>query len=248
MQLAGSASRDSGSLRQYYLTLIKSFGPQGWWPAKTRLEIIVGAILTQNTNWRNATLALKNLRKARLLTWRGLRQASLVDLESCVRPAGFYRQKARAIYGFAGWLDRTFGGSLDALFSLPPDDSRRQLLALKGIGPETADAILLYAGGNPVFVADAYTRRVLVRHQLLRAGASYESAQQFLHRHLPPDAALFNEFHALLVEVAKRYCRRAVAHCEACPLRGFLPSAVGPSLPMPGPRGATRKPRWKSRR
>src|ERR1035441_4406256 len=113
MQLAGSASRDSDSLRQYYLTLIKSFGPQGWWPAKTRLEIIVGAILTQNTNWRNATLALKNLRKARRLTWRVLRQASLVDLESCVRPAGFYRQKARAIYGFAGWLDRTFGGSLD---------------------------------------------------------------------------------------------------------------------------------------
>jgi endonuclease-3 related protein len=221
------------TLRQYYLNLIRSFGPQGWWPAKTRLEIIVGAILTQNTNWRNAALALKNLRKARRLTWRGLRQAPLAEIESCVRPAGFYRQKARAIHGFAAWLDGSFGGSLDALFSLPPADCRRQLLQLKGVGPETADAILLYAGRHPFFVADAYTRRVLERHQILPPAASYESAQQFLHQHLPPDAPLFNEFHALLVEAAKRYCRSA-AHCEACPLRNFLPQAVDSNLPAPG--------------
>jgi endonuclease-3 related protein len=221
------------TLHQFYLTLLESFGPQGWWPARTRLEIILGAILTQNTTWRNATLALKNLRKAGFLTWRVLRQASLKELEWCVRPAGFYRQKARAIHQFADWLDRTLGGSLVLLFSMKPARGRQQLLGLKGIGPETADAILLYAGRHPLFVSDAYTRRVLSRHQLLPATANYESAQRFLHDHLPADAAMFNEFHALMVEVAKRYCRREVAHCEECPLGRFLPERDAQRLPGP---------------
>jgi endonuclease-3 related protein len=219
------------TLRQFYLTLLESFGPQGWWPARTRLEIILGAILTQNTSWRNATLALKNLRKAGLLTWRALRQASLKELESCVRPAGFYRQKARTIHNFADWLERTLGGSLDSLFSIEPARGRQQLLSLKGIGPETADAILLYAGRQSLFVSDAYTRRVLFRHQLLPATANYESAQQFLHHHLPADEAMFNEFHALIVEAAKRYCRRQVARCKECPLRRFLPQGDTQRLP-----------------
>jgi endonuclease-3 related protein len=220
-----------GVLGQFYRTLLQSFGPQGWWPARTRLEIILGAILTQNTTWRNATLALKNLRKAGLLTWRALRQASLKELESCVRPAGFYRQKAQTIHYFADWLERALDGSLDALFSMPPARTREQLLSVKGIGPETADAILLYAGRQPVFVSDAYTRRVLSRHQFLPAAGTYESAQQFLHHHLPADQAMFNEFHALLVEVAKRFCRREVARCEDCPLGSFLPQRDTRSLP-----------------
>jgi endonuclease-3 related protein len=220
-------------LRQLYSTLLESFGPQGWWPARTRLQVIVGAILTQNTTWRNATLALKNLKKAGLLTWRALRQASLKELESCVRPAGFYRQKARTIHYFADWLEHTRSGSLDSLFSMQPARARRQLLGLKGIGPETADAILLYAGRHPVFVSDAYTRRVLSRHQLLPATASYESAQEFLHRHLPADQAMFNEFHALLVEAAKRYCQRQVARCEDCPLRRFLPQEERKGMSSP---------------
>lgn len=228
-----SAAAPSETLRQLYLTLLESFGPQGWWPARTRLEIILGAILTQNTTWRNATLALKNLRKAGLLTWRALRQASLKELESCVRPAGFYRQKARTIHDFADWLERTLGSSLDSLFSMKSARGRQQLLSLQGIGPETADAILLYAGRHPLFVADAYTRRVLSRHQLLAATADYKSAQQFLHDHLPADEAMFNEFHALMVEVAKRYCRRQVARCEECPLRRFLPQ--GDTQRLPGP-------------
>ena len=165
-------------------------------------------------------MALKNLRKSRLLAWRALRQASLKELESCVRPAGFYRQKARTIHDFADWLERTLGGSLDSLFSMKPARGRQKLLSLKGIGPETADAILLYAGRQPLFVSDAYTRRVLSRHQLLPATANYESAQQFLHDHLPADEAMFSEFHALMVEVAKRYCRREVACCEECPCAG----------------------------
>jgi endonuclease-3 related protein len=210
------------TLRRFYATLLESFGPQGWWPARTRWEVIWGAILTQNTTWRNAALALKNLRKAGLLAWRPLRQVSLRELEERIRPAGFYRQKARTLRKFADWIEQAHRGSLDSLFSLGAARARVQLLALKGIGPETADAILLYSGRLPLFVADAYTRRVLARHQLLSAAADYSSAQQFLHQHLPPDAALFNEFHALLVEAAKRFCHRNVAHCENCPLGKYL--------------------------
>jgi endonuclease-3 related protein len=147
---------------------------------------------------------------------------SVRELEQMIRPAGFYRQKARTLHNFAHWIEQAHGGSLDSLFSLGADRARAQLLALPGIGPETADAILLYSGRQPVFVADAYTRRVLARHQLLTPAADYHSAQQFLHQHLPPDEALYNEFHALLVEAAKRFCHRNVARCEECPLGKFL--------------------------
>ena len=210
-------------LGRFYATLLESFGPQGWWPARTRWEVIWGAIIVQNTSWRNATLALKNLRQAGVLAWQKFRKLSVAELEELIRPAGFYRQKASALCNFSNWVEEAHGGSLDSLFAQETDQVRAQLLELKGIGPETADAILLYSGRHPVFVADAYTRRVLSRHELLSPAADYPSAQQFLHQHLPPDAALFNEFHALLVEAAKRFCHRNVAHCEDCPLGQFLP-------------------------
>ncbi len=212
----------AGLLLGFHATLLESFGPQGWWPAQTRWEVIWGAILTQNTTWRNAALALKNLRKAGLLAWKRMRQSSVEELIPLVRPAGFYRQKARTLRNFAEWMERAHGGSLDALFALGATTARAQLLALNGIGPETADAIVLYAGRLSVFVADAYTRRILSRHELLDPRADYDSARGFLHQHLPPDQALFNEFHALLVEAAKRYCHRDVAHCEECPLGKYL--------------------------
>ena len=215
-----------GMLRRFYATLLESFGPQGWWPARTRWEVIWGAILTQNTTWRNATLALKNLREAGLFAWRSLRAVPPHDLEEIVRPAGFYRQKAKTLHGFANWIGQAHGGSLTLLFRQGAAKARAQLLARDGIGPETADAILLYAGRLPVFVADAYTRRILSRHGFLARGADYDSAQQFLHQHLPADEAMFNEFHALLVETAKRFCRKNAPRCEACPLGKYLePSA-----------------------
>jgi len=210
-------------LHQYFSRLLRRFGPQRWWPARTRLEVILGAILTQNTTWHNAALALRRLRKAGRLSWEGLRGASMCEVEACVKPAGFYRQKARAIRNFVEWLARARGGSLNALFALPPAEIRRQLLDVKGLGPETADAILLYAGRQPFFVADTYTRRVLSRHGLLPVTANYAQAQSFLHRHLPADHTMFNEFHALLVEVGKKYCQRDAAQCEGCPLEEFLP-------------------------
>ena len=217
---SGTAPRET--LLRFYGTLLESFGPQGWWPAQTRWEVIWGAILTQNTTWRNAALALKNLRKAGLLAWKRMRQASVEELIPLIRPAGFYRQKATTLRNFADWIDRAHLGSLDALFAHGADQARAQLLAVNGIGPETADAILLYAGRLPVFVADAYTRRILSRHDLLDPRADYESVREFLHRHLLPDQALFNEFHALLVEAAKRHCHRNVAHCAECPLGKYL--------------------------
>jgi len=217
------------TLHLFFSTLLDSFGPQGWWPARTRLEVILGAILTQNTTWRNATLALKGMKKAGLLHWPALRQVSVADLEFCIRSAGFYRQKARTIRGFVEWLERRHGGSLDSFLGLDTAEGRRQLLDLKGVGPETADAILLYAGRHAVFVSDAYTRRVLSRHRLLAETVDYEFAREFLHRHLPADQAMFNEFHALLVEVSKRYCHRQVARCEECPLRQFLPGVTAAS-------------------
>jgi endonuclease III related protein len=212
-------------LAQYYQTLLRQFGPQGWWPARTRLEVILGAVLTQNTSWRNVTVAIRRLRKAGFLRWTQLLRASTAQLESCIRPAGYFRQKARTIRTFAEWLKSSHQGSLKELFAQPPELLRGQLLQLRGLGPETVDAILLYAGKQPFFVADAYTRRVLARHGLISPGDGYSQAQQFLHQHLPAEEAVYNEFHALLVEAGKRYCKRQAPQCEGCPLRDFLPPA-----------------------
>lgn len=192
------------------------------------MEVILGAILTQNTSWNNASRAIAMLKKARLLSLSSLRQASAADLEFCIRSAGFYRQKAAAIQKFVRWLDRDYRGSFRALFAAPAERVRGELLNLKGIGPETADAILLYAGHKPFFVADAYTRRVLSRHSWLADGTGYQAAQTLLHSELPRDERLYNEFHALLVETGKRYCRRT-PDCRPCPLREFLPVAGSPA-------------------
>jgi endonuclease-3 related protein len=210
-------------LPRYYSVLRARFGPQQWWPARTRLEVILGAILTQNTTWHNATLALRNLRKSGLLSWQALRRACLSGLEAGVRPAGFYRQKARTIRDFVDWLSREHASSLNRLFSLPTDELRRRLLDLRGLGPETVDAIILYAVERPLFVADAYTRRVLARHGFVSEAADYHQTQEFLHAHLPSDTALFNEFHALLVAVGKKHCKPQSPRCAGCPLEEFLP-------------------------
>jgi endonuclease-3 related protein len=227
-------SRTSRTLRRYYETLLARLGPQGWWPARTRLEVILGAILTQNTAWTNAAQAIGQLRRARLLDVRRLRCVSPAEVEACIRPAGFHRQKAAAIRNFLEWLDRACEGSLSKAFSRAPERLREELLSIRGLGPETADTILLYAGGKPFFVADSYTRRILARHDLVSPRAGYAAVQAFLHRSLAPDPAIFNDFHALLVEVGKRFCKRREALCGECPLRDFLP---------PAPRRAVHEPR-----
>jgi len=168
-----TASKEQ-QLRLYYWTLYRAWGRQHWWPARTRFEVIVGAYLTQNTAWTNVERALRQLRSQSLLNLKGIRDTPLSELEQLIRSAGYFRQKARRLKTFVAFLDSHYGGSLSRMFAQPTGKLREQLLALNGVGPETADSILLYAGQHSVFVVDAYTRRVLERHAILPAGAKYE--------------------------------------------------------------------------
>jgi endonuclease-3 related protein len=213
-------------LLRLYRALLAHHGPQGWWPARTAFEVAVGAILTQHTAWTGAARAVAALRAHGLLAPHRLAACDVATLGALVRPAGTYRLKAQHLLDFTRWLLTRFGGDFRAMRRAPLGPLRREVLAVRGLGPETADAILLYAAGRPVFVADAYTRRVLVRHGLLGRDTGYEEARAFLEAHLPSDPALFNEFHALLVAVAKTHCR-TIPHCEACPLR------FDPHVPRP---------------
>lgn len=210
-----------GRLLRLYRALLARHGPQGWWPARTPFEVAVGAILTQHTAWEGAARAVAALRARGLLAPRRLAVCDAVRLGTLVRPAGTYRLKARRLLDFTAWLLDRFDGDFRAMRRAPLRPLRRELLGVRGLGPETADAILLYAAGRPVFVADAYTRRVLTRHRLLPRGAGYEATRLFLESHLPSDPALFSEFHALLVAVAKAHCRPVPA-CRGCPLRADL--------------------------
>lgn len=176
-------------LRAYYRTLIRAWGPQHWWPARTRFEVIVGAYLVQNTAWTNVEKTLRRLRASALLTPEGIRRTPLRQLQATLRPAGYFRQKARSLKTFVAFLDQQFGGSLNRMFAQPPDQLRPQLLALNGVGPETADSILLYAGQHPIFVVDAYTRRILDRHHILPANPKYDDIRSFCERSLAPLAA-----------------------------------------------------------
>jgi endonuclease-3 related protein len=180
------------AIRAYYRTLFSAWGCQHWWPAQSPWEMIVGAYLTQNTAWTNVEKALANLRVAKLLTIEGIRGARLRKLERLIRPSGYFRQKAQRLKIFVRFLDACYGGSLTRMFARPTAELRNELLALNGVGPETADSILLYAGNHPVFVVDAYTRRILERHEMVSAKTSYEEIRQLCEESLmnlnPPSA------------------------------------------------------------
>jgi endonuclease III related protein len=184
--LPRSRAEKEEAVRQYYHALYRAWGAQHWWPAETRFEVIVGAYLTQNTAWNNVELALANLRSAGLLSVEGIRRVSLRRLESLIRPSGYFRQKAKRLKTFVAFLDREHRSSLDQLFALPTGQLREELLSLNGVGPETADSILLYAGNHPVFVVDAYTRRILERHKIMPDKADYEDIREFFQRALAP--------------------------------------------------------------
>ncbi len=205
--------------------LLRHFGPQRWWPAHSPFEVIVGAILTQNTSWANVTRAIRAMRAERLLTARTIDCARHRTLARVIRPSGYYNIKATRLKQFTRFLLTRYGGNLKRMFRTDLRGLREELLSVSGIGEETADSILLYAGGRPIFVVDAYTRRVLERHHLVPAGAGYGKLQRLFMDHLPPDVGLFNEFHALLVAVGKEFCR-TIPRCERCPLRYDLPDGV----------------------
>ena len=210
-------------LNFYYEALLRAHGPQHWWPGRTRFEVIVGAILTQNTNWSNAERAIVQLRRAGLLTPTAIDGVPLARLSQLIRSSGYFRQKARKLKGFVRFLRKQYEGSLDKMFASPTEELREQLLAVHGIGPETADSILLYAGRHPVFVVDAYARRILERHNLMKRTHSYEEIRRLFEASLPASAPLFNEVHALIVHTGKHFCRKSNPLCRDCALRTFLP-------------------------
>jgi endonuclease-3 related protein len=212
-------------LMALYRHLLRHFGPQHWWPARSRFEVIVGAILTQNTAWTNVERAIKRMRAERLLTSGRIDAAPHGTLSRLIRSSGYYNMKAKRLKQFTGFLRTRYGGRLRQMFQTELPKLREELLAISGIGEETADSILLYAGGRPIFVVDAYTRRVLERHGLIPDEARYREIQRLFMDHLPADAALFNEYHALLVAVGKEYCRKT-PRCETCPLRYDLPDGT----------------------
>jgi endonuclease-3 related protein len=224
-----SSSRAAGpqpALRTYYDTLFAAHGPQHWWPARTPFEVIVGAILTQNTSWANVEPCMESLRREKLLTVRAIEAVPSAHLAGLIRSSGYFRQKAKKLKAFVGFLRDAYQGSLSKMFRAPTPALREQLLAVHGIGPETADAILLYAGNHAVFVVDAYTRRMLERHGLTETEQRYEDIRQLFERSLPPDAALYNEFHALIVHTGKHYCRARNPRCDECALNFLLPERI----------------------
>jgi endonuclease III related protein len=218
------------ALRAYYDALFAAYGPQHWWPGRTAFEVIVGAILTQNTSWANVEPAIGNLRREKLLTPRAMETVSLSRLERLIRSSGYFRQKAKKLKCFVHFLRSEYGGSLRKMFRTPTAELREKLLSVYGIGPETADSILLYAGQHPVFVVDAYTRRLLERHQLATPTQGYEEIRQLFERSLPGHAPLYNEFHALIVRTGKEYCRKRNPRCSECPLHSLLPRAIQADL------------------
>lgn len=200
-----------------YERLFERYGPQSWWPGDSPFEIIIGAILTQNTNWINVEKAINNLKKAGCLSPESLHTLSVEDLASLIRPAGYFNLKAQRLRNFIDWLIEKHDGLIENLEPLPLSTLREELLKLKGIGPETADSICLYAFDKPVFVVDAYTARIFGRHGFLEPGCGYEQIQELFHCGLEPQAQLFNEFHALIVRLGKEHCKKK-PQCSRCPL------------------------------
>jgi endonuclease-3 related protein len=212
-------------VRHVYRRLRKAFGHAGWWPGDSPFEVCVGAILVQNTAWTNVERALDGLRRRRLLSFRALDRLPASRLAPLVRSSGTFRVKARRLRAFLDFLGAEYGGRVAAMRSEEPAPLRRKLLEVPGIGPETADSIALYAAGHPVFVVDAYTRRVFARLGLLRGDETYAEVQRFFEDRLPRDAALFNDYHAQVVHLGKDVCRPR-PRCPECPLEDLCPKAA----------------------
>lgn len=208
------------ALNKIFKNLYSYFGPQHWWPAKTRFEVIVGAILTQNTSWRNVELAIANLKSKKALKPQSIKKIPNKKLSLLIRPSGYFNIKAARLKSFTEWLYKNYEGSIDKMCAEPTGKLRKKLLDINGIGPETADSIILYAAKRPVFVVDSYTKRILMRHKIVSKDASYEDIQKSFSKNLTPNVKYFNEYHALLVRLAKTFCRK-LPQCKKCPLSGL---------------------------
>ncbi|QEG37471.1 endonuclease III domain-containing protein [Bythopirellula goksoeyrii] len=209
--------------KQVYDRVIQAWGPQQWWPADSPFEVMVGAVLVQNTNWKNVERAIENLKSAAVLAPQELLALELEKLQELIRPAGYFRNKAKRLRALVQFFVDEFGGEIVAMQEVPLRQLRERLLSVHGIGPETADSILLYAVGQPALVVDAYTLRIFARHGWVPYGTSYDALQQHLAEELPVDTAIYNEFHALMVQLGKAHCRKAPL-CDECPLQQLLPA------------------------
>jgi endonuclease-3 related protein len=217
----GCASPVGDQLISIYERLLVAFGPQDWWPGDSPFEVCTGAILTQNTSWENVKRAISNLKNKGLLSPRAIYELPRESLAQIIRPAGYYNVKAGRLQNFVAFLLGKFEGNLDNMFSMDLETLRPMLLDIKGIGPETADSILLYAGELPSFVVDVYTIRALMRHDFIDENAGYEEVRSLFMDHLPADVELYNEYHALWVILGKSFCKKTKPRCEGCPLNGI---------------------------
>jgi len=209
-----------------YHRLYKAYGPRHWWPGETSFEVMVGAILTQNTSWRNVEKAIQKLKGKRVLNPEGIYHLKKSQLAPLIRSSGYYRIKADRLKAFVDFLFEEYGGDLKRMKRERLAELRKELLGVKGIGPETADSILLYGLKKPIFVVDAYTKRILSQHGMISEKASYEEIQKLLMDHLPPDEKLFNEYHALFVHLGKMVCKKS-PRCDICPLNDVRREALG---------------------
>ena len=203
---------------EIYEILLDHFGPQGWWPGDTSFEIIIGAVLTQNTNWTNVSRAINNLKKENLLSFEKLHALPVEVLAEKIQPAGYFNLKAARLKNLLNFIAQEYNGSLEDLFAQDMQTLREHILTVKGIGPETADSILLYAGGKPAFVVDAYTHRIFVRHNIIAEEEGYYEIQEYFTLSLPEDVELFNQYHALIVRLGKEFCKKSKPLCSRCPL------------------------------
>jgi len=210
-------------LTSIYKKLLKKFGPQDWWPGDTPFEIAVGAVLTQNTNWQNVERAIANLKRARALSAKRIHAMKHAELAELIRPAGYFNVKSRRLKNFVAYLVEEHGGSMARMAKGTLPDLRHGLLSVNGVGPETADSILLYALDKPTFVIDAYTKRALSRHGFLPYEESYEDYRSLFMDNISPDVELYNEYHALFVALGKHLCRPRNPLCDQCPLDGITP-------------------------
>ena len=208
--------------KKIYEKLFATFGPQGWWPASSPFEVAIGAILTQNTNWKNVEKAINNLKKHCLLSPKKLKEIDEKKFSMMIKSAGYYNQKAKKIKEFVKFLIENYNGKMEEMKKENPEDLREKLLSIKGIGRESADSILLYALDMPVFVVDAYTYRIMLRHGLIYEDITYDELKELFEKNLPHDVKIFNEYHALLVKVGKEFCKKSVPKCNGCPLEEFL--------------------------
>lgn len=218
------------SLLEVFRRLYARFGPQNWWPGETPFEVLIGAVLVQNTSWSNVEKAIARIREAGLRTPQALYALKDAELEELIRPAGYYRIKARRLKNVLRFCVTRYGGSLERMFQTPLPRLREELLSINGVGPETADSILLYAGQLPTFVVDTYTHRIFSRHGWVDFEIDYHTLKEFFESRLEPDTKLYNEYHALLVKLGKEYCRKK-PRCEGCPLQDLLPEG-GPREPV----------------